>query len=357
MTWLICCSRRYFRSFCPVGGESIRRLLRSRLPERLSDNVPPLLVELVVGLALGALALALRLALTPAIGQAAPYAINFAAVAVAAVAAGWRSGLVAMVVSQLLIWFLLISPGTDSSADGASDVGGLVASSASILILLITIALYQREVDKSSAQREQRLTLLDEALREIDHRTRNNYQTVLAMIRLQAKASDSAEAKAALDQVANRIEAIGEASQRLAVDSASLGAVRLDDHLCSLVAQIERGLSRDGIDLECEVEEVTASSEKATSISIIVNELVTNALKHAFNGVRPGSVWVRGKSGSPFELIIGDNGGGIAAKPRSDGGGLGSRLVESFARQLGAKHEVRSSGEGTTHRLLIPDLD
>ena len=108
--------------------------------------------------------------------------------------------------------------------------------------------------------------------------------------------------------------------------------------------------------LDCEVEEVTVSAEKATSISIIVNELVTNAIKHAFNGAHPGSVWVHGKSGRPFELIIGDNGGGIVAKAKSNGGGLGSRLVESFARQLGAKHEVRSSGEGTTHRLLIPDL-
>jgi two-component system, sensor histidine kinase PdtaS len=332
-------------------------LLRSRLPERLSDSVPPLLVELVVGLALGALAFGLRLALTPLIGQATPYAINFAAVAVAAVAAGWRSGLIAAVVSQLLVWLLLVSSGPDASIAAANDVGGLVAASVSILILLVTIALYQREVDKSSAQREQRLTLLDDALREIDHRTRNNYQTVLAMIRLQAKASESDEARTALNQVANRIEAIAEASQRLAVDSASLGAVRLDDHLCGLVAQIERGLSRDGIELECEVEEITASSEKATSISIIVNELVTNAIKHAFNGVRPGSVWVHGKSGRPFELIIGDNGDGIGAKSESNGGGLGSRLVESFARQLGAKHEVRSSGEGTTHRLLIPDLD
>ncbi len=318
--------------------------------------MPPLLVELVVGLALAAVAYALRFALTPAIGQATPYSINFAAVAVAAVVAGWRSGVVAMVASQLLIWFLLVSPGADSTAS-ASAAGGLVASSVSMIILLVTIGLYQREVDKSTAQREQRLTLLDEALREIDHRTRNNYQTVLAMIRLQAKASNNAEAKAALDQVADRIQAIGEASQRLAVDSSSLGAVRLDDHLCGLVKHIERGLSRDGIDLKCEVEEVTASSEKATSISIIVNELVTNAIKHAFNGVRPGSVWVRGKSGNQFELIIGDNGAGIAAKSQSNGSGLGSRLVESFARQLGAKHEVRSSGEGTTHRLLIPNLD
>ena len=332
--------------------------MRSRLPQRLSDSVPPLLVELIVGLALGGLAFALRFSVAPLIGQAAPYALNFAAVALAAVAGGWRSGLVATVVSQSLIWFVIVAPSSAAAAVPYGAVGGLIATSASMIILLVTIALYQREVDKSTAQREQRLTVLDEALKEIDHRTRNNYQTVLAMIRLQAKASGGEEARAALEQVANRIEALGEASRRLAVASASLGTVRLDDHLCSLVAQIERGLSRDGIQLECEVEEVIASSEKATSISIIVNELVTNAIKHAFeDGPDRGAVRVLGKSGQPFELIIEDNGRGIVPKHQPDGGGgLGSRLVESFARQIGAEHEVRSSAEGTTHRLLIPSL-
>lgn len=334
----------------------IRQILRSRLPERLADRVPPLLVELVAGLALGGLAYALRAGLTPLIGLSAPYAVNFAAVALAAIAAGWRGGLVALLFSQTLGWFLIIEPTAGLVIPGRSDLGGLMASSLSMLILLITIALYQREVDKSSAVRERRLTLLDEALREIDHRTRNNYQTVLAMIRLQAQRSDSTQAKTALGQVADRIDAIAKASQKLAVDNAALGEVRLDDHLCALVAQIERGLSRAEIRVECDVEDVTASSDKATSISIIVNELVTNAIKHAFNGEGSGNVWITGKSGSAFELIIADNGRGIVAKAPTGDGGLGSRLVESFARQLGAKHEIRSSGEGTTHRLLIPSL-
>lgn len=330
--------------------------MRSRLPERLADTVPPRLVELAVGLALGSLAFVLRFALTPAIGQASPYAINFAAVALAAIVGGWRSGLVAMVASQSLVWFLIIPRSGDLPVVETSAVGGLAASSVSILILLLTIALYQREVDKSSAQREQRLTLLDEALREIDHRTRNNYQNVLSVIGLQLHRASSAEVKTALGQVADRIEAVARASQHLAVDSVTLDTVRLDDHLCGLVAQIERGLSRKEINVECEVEDVTASSEKATCISIIVNELVTNAIKHAFNGAGSGSIRVTGRSGSAFELTIADNGRGITANPTPRGGGLGSRLVESFARQLGAKHEVLSSGEGTTHRLLIPDL-
>ena len=109
--------------------------------------------------------------------------------------------------------------------------------------------------------------------------------------------------------------------------------------------------------LQCDVDEVVASSAAATSISIIVNELVTNALKHAFNGERAGKVIVSGRAGNGFELTIADDGVGMAkgSKTRRDEG-LGTRLVQSFAKQLGARHQVDSSGEGTTHRLHIPHL-
>jgi two-component sensor histidine kinase len=143
----------------------------------------------------------------------------------------------------------------------------------------------------------------------------------------------------------------------LAARSADIDSVRLDDHLCELVDQIGRGLSREEIKVNCDVDDVTASPEKATSISIIVNELVTNAIKHAFNGEGSGHVSVTGRAGGTFELIIADNGRGIGNTHREGHSGLGTRLVESFARQLDAAHEVKSDDKGTTHRLLIPSLN
>ena len=134
------------------------------------------------------------------------------------------------------------------------------------------------------------------------------------------------------------------------------GQRQLDDHLRELVQQIERGLSRREIRVDCDVDDVTASADTATSISIIVNELVTNALKHAFNGDGSGKVSVLGRHGSAFELIVSDDGRGMDGAIKPDHGGLGSKLVESFARQLDAKHHVTSSSQGTTHRLVIPRL-
>jgi two-component system, sensor histidine kinase PdtaS len=333
-------------------GCGIKKILRSRLPERLAGKVPPLLVELAIGIAIPLVFVAVRTALVPLLGDRAPYAFNFLAVVSAAVLAGWRGGLVALAVGQTATWFAIVAGETSLP----ERVGGLVIATIAELLTLCVIALYQREVAKAWAEREKRLALLDEALREIDHRTRNNYQTVLAMVELQARRSANEDVSAALLQVADRIQAIANASKQLAVQSAELGVVRLDDHLCGLVQQIERGLSRGEILVKCEVDDVTASVDKATSISIIVNELVTNAIKHAFNGESFGHVWVTGKSGTVFELVVADDGRGIKAPRRNGHDGLGTKLVESFARQLGAAHDVVSSDKGTTHRLVIPDL-
>ena len=334
----------------------MRKILRSRLPERFAHRVPPIAVEIAIGLGVAVVMVAARASLYGVAGDRAPYALNFLAVVAAAVLAGWRSGLIALVVGQSLIWDLIVTP--DSALGVASDrVGAAIISTASQGLILLVIGLYQREVDKGTAEREQRLALLDEALREIDHRTRNNYQTVLAMIDLQARRAEDPIVSTALRQVGDRIQAIANASQQLAARSADLAAIRLDDHLCGLVKQIERGLGRSGIEIDCEVDEATASVEKATSISIIVNELVTNAIKHAFNGERSGRVLVSGRTGSSFELIVTDDGRGIEATRKDGHEGLGSKLIESFTRQLGAKHDITSTDRGTTHRLEIPSLD
>jgi two-component sensor histidine kinase len=318
--------------------------------------VSPIVVEIAVGLVAALVMLGLRLPLNEFVGDRAPYAFMFLGAAFATVLAGWRGGVLAVIAGQLLTWYFVIQPTWSFALPEPEVRGGLVIATISQLLTVLIIALYQREVDKGTREREQRLELLDEALKEIDHRTRNNYQTVLAMIDLQARRAAGAGVREALRQMSDRIHAIASASEQLAARSDELDSVRLEAHLCGLVEQIERGLSREEIKVECEVDDVTASPDTATSISIIVNELVTNALKHAFNGEGSGLVRVLGKSGRGFELIVSDDGRGMDASKRDGHIGLGTKLVDSFARQLGAKHQITSSDKGTTHRLVIPNL-
>lgn len=334
----------------------MHKILHSRLPQRWAHRAPPMLVEIAVAMLATVAMVGFRLALDDMTGDRAPYALNFLAVVLATVVGGWRSGAIALTLSQLLIGYMVVPERYSFGFKSTELLSGFIVATLSQALILVVIALYQREVDKGTAERDRRMELLNHALNEIDHRTRNNYSTVLALVLLQLQRAQDVKVKAALQQVADRIQAIAGASDRLAMRSADLDSIRLHDHLCGLVDQIERGIARDGIDVECEVDEVSVSAETATSISIIVNELVTNAIKHAFNGERSGSVWVRGKAGEKFELTVEDDGGGITSKRSSARTGLGTKLVESFVRQLNARHEVVSTERGTTHRLVIPNL-
>lgn len=318
--------------------------------------MPPRIVEMAVGIVLGLTAFGVRATISPLLRDAAPYATVFPATALAAIVGGWRSGVITMLAGQALVATFILEPTGGFSLANSLQRTTFVVAGISQIILLLIIGLYQREVDKGVAERERRLELLDQALNEIDHRTRNNYQTVLALVHLQSQRATDSHVKGALEQVGDRIQAIAAASERLALKSGDIEGVRLDEHLCGLCEQIERGLTRDEIEIECDIDSVTTDSDKATSISIIVNELVTNAIKHAFNGERSGSVWVKGTAGPAFELVIKDDGRGIAATRGKNGSGLGTKLVESFVRQLDARHEVVSTEQGTMHRLLIPAL-
>ena len=316
-----------------------------------------MLVAIVIGIAAALTMVAFRASVNDFAGDGAPYSLNFLAVVLAALVAGWRAGLVALALSQLLTWYLIVPPRW-SFAIGDGELGGFILAGIAQALVLLVIALYQREVEKGLHERERRLQLLDHALNEIDHRTSNNYQTVLALVRLQAQRSKEPTVKSALEQVGDRITAIAKASERLALRSADLQSVRLDDHLCELCGYIERGLSREEVEVACDVPPCSAHIERAVSISIIVNELVTNALKHAFDDGTPGRVEVTGRiAGNGFELTVTDNGRGMKPASSRRQGGLGTRLVDTFVRQLGAEHEVVASEQGTTHRIMVPALD
>ena len=299
---------------------------------------------------------ALRLPFDGVAADRAPYSLNFLAVVIAAVLAGWRSGSIALVVGQALIWYAVVPPYFSFAIPDAERLGGLLLATLAQALVLVVVALYQREVEKGVAERERRMALLDHALNEIDHRTRNNHQTVLALIHLQAQRATTDGVKDALQQVADRIQAIAHATEKLALRSGDLERVRLDDHLCGLCEQIERGLSHQHVQIECDVEEITTTADQAIPIAIIVNELVTNALKHAFDGREQGRVLVTGRMNGKLKLRVEDNGVGLKPGAKQRRGGLGTKLVDSFAKQIGAQYEVASSETGTTHDLVIPKV-
>ena len=333
------------------------RILRSRLPERLAHRIPAPVIEIGVGVLAALIFLGIRVALIPFAGDRAPYSFVFLGIVLSAVIAGWRSGAVTLIAGQILAWTVIASQPSELALNVDTRWAGLIIATFSQAVILLIIAFYQHEVARNALQREQRMELLDQARREIDHRAKNNYQTVLSLIELQGARAEDPGTREALRQVADRIAAISVATEHLAIRGEDLSTVKLRDHLCGLCAQLERGLARGDVRVECDVSDVVTSADTAIQLAIIVNELVTNALKHAFSDGRKGLVRVQSKIiGKWLELEVSDNGCGMNGRSSAAGSGLGRKLVDNFARHLGAKHDVLSSGEGTTHRLLVPAL-
>ena len=107
------------------------------------------------------------------------------------------------------------------------------------------------------------------------------------------------------------------------------------------------------IELKTDIESELLPTDQAIPMGLIVNELVTNALKYAFPSDTTGTITVVLKRTSgELRLTVADNGKGVDVR-RADSG-LGGRLVEGFAGQLGGRIERESSSQGTTVRLILP---
>jgi len=330
----------------------LQRLVTIDLPRRLSRRLPRPVTELAVGAGVTAFFIALRLALAPLLGEVAPFALGIVAVVIAALVGGWRSGVVSMVLGTGLIWFLVLPPIRSFELESASAALTLAAGTFTEGVILLALILYQREVRAGQLERTRRINFLGHALKEMDHRTKNNFQIVTSLLTLQANRSPSEEVRAALGEAAERLKAVAAVYDALAPSSQGLAMVRLQDQLQEICDQIRRGIMPEGISLTTELEPILVPHESAVAIGIIVNELVTNACKHAF-GEGGGSIRVKAwrDDGAAFVEVADDGNGFVAgaAKP-----GLGSRLVTAFLQRLKARSDVQSSPEGTIHRVRVP---
>ncbi|HEX8381083.1 MAG TPA: histidine kinase dimerization/phosphoacceptor domain -containing protein [Allosphingosinicella sp.] len=330
----------------------MRRLVTIDLPRRLSRRLPRPVTELAVGIGVTALFVGIRVAIAPLLGEVAPFALSIIAVVIASLIGGWRSGLVSMVLGTLLIWYLVLPPYLSFALEDGPTALVLAAGAFTEGVILLALGLYQREVRAGQLERTRRINFLGHALREMDHRTKNNFQIVTSLLTLQASRSASDEVKSALNEAAERLKAVSAVYEALAPSSQGLASVRLQDQLQEICDQIRRGIMPESIGLSTELEPIVVPHESAVAIGIIVNELVTNACKHAF-GQGGGSIRVRTwRDDGAAYIEVADDGRGFvagAAKP-----GLGSRLVTAFLQRLKARSDVQSSPEGTIHRIRVP---
>ena len=221
------------------------------------------------------------------------------------------------------------------------------------------LAAVRLRADKTAAEDALRVSnaRLETLLREVNHRVSNSLAMVSAFVHLQAKALSNAEAKSALQDTERRIQAIAQVHRRL-YTSDDVDSVAMDEYLSALVEELEDTWSTTAAPrpIKLDAEQVRLHPDKAVSLGVIVNELVSNACKYAYGEGVAGEVRVRFcKAGDDhFHLVVEDDGVGLTAGAAPRGSGLGSRLVLAMARSLSSNLDYDPAHSGVRASLRAP---
>jgi two-component sensor histidine kinase len=324
------------------------------------DSIEPWRRRPWAGYAFGLAAFLLALGLRRILGEAmpgSPFLGFLPAITLTALIGGVVPGLIVASLSGFAAWYFLMPPmGAFGLAwpQGWSSMG-LFAAVAALDIWLVH--LLTRSVDRLRAERKRSddlLALHQTMFQELQHRVANNMQFVSSVLSLQKRQlRHSPEAVAALDTAAGRLHVMARIHRRLyQPERAASEFGKVIEEICHDLLQ---ATGARNVVCRVEVPPLQWGLDRLISLSLIVTELLTNALKHGFPDGRAGTISVALERLDPTRvaLIVRDDGRGIPAdfQPATTPS-LGMQIVHSLAARLGAELSF-SNGSGTTARLIF----
>ncbi|KQT60647.1 MULTISPECIES: PAS domain-containing protein [unclassified Aureimonas] len=214
---------------------------------------------------------------------------------------------------------------------------------------------FERAVRERTAELEAALAQKTMLLHEVDHRVKNNLQMVAAMIRNQARFSGAPAVQDSLVATLARVETLGAVHRRL-YESKDIATFSVGEFIGEIASGVIESAGQSRIRLELDLEPVEVASASASPLALLVNELLTNALKHAFPGERDtGRIRVATRNdGTTATLIVEDDGVGLGATGRTERKTFGHRLVDSLVRQIRGTLEWTDAQPGTRATVAFP---
>ena len=205
---------------------------------------------------------------------------------------------------------------------------------------------------------EQQSAEKDTLIREINHRVKNNLQVISSLLNLQAYSLTDPEAIDALRDSHKRVKAISLIHQKL-YGFEAIAAIPLEEYISSLFADLKTVYAATDVELICATRprELYLDIESAVPVGLILNEVITNALKYAFANGQPGilSIQVSDDIEKGYTIIVHDNGVGLPADfDTVQSGSLGFRIIKELTRQLRGQYQY-TSASGTTFTLQFPN--
>lgn len=206
-----------------------------------------------------------------------------------------------------------------------------------------TVALRTAEIEQQKILVEKSLSEKEVLLKEIHHRVKNNLQMISSLLMLQGASLTNDQAKKAIQESQSRVRSIALVHQKL-YQTDGLEKVEFSAFVAELSQQIQSLFQNRAqrIEIQISIPETHLLMDKAIPLGLMLNELLTNSYKYAFDGKETGYIHIRlqPEAANKVLLIYSDNGPGINnpdifQKPSS----LGLRMVKLLASQIGAEIE------------------
>jgi len=309
------------------------------------------------GFALGAFGVAVlvRMAITTWLPPGYPFLSFFPAVMLTAYVAGTRPGILCAVLCGIVAWYRYIPPFETFALTGPK----IAALAFYILIVGINILIIDamrqanvrvgQEKDVSAALAAQQATMFS----ELQHRVANNLAFVSSLLALKKKriVAHPESAPAVIDEAIHRLELMGRIHRRLY----SPEALDQDtgDYLRGLCADLLEATGARNIVYLVEADRTRLDITRLTALSMLVTELMTNSLKHAFHGRARGTISIDLKRiDERYALTVKDDGPGMPHEAEARPS-LGLTIIRSLAQQLGGELSLPGPGQTAT-RLVFP---
>lgn len=222
----------------------------------------------------------------------------------------------------------------------------------------------QRDItEKKRSEEALKRSLIEKdiLLKEIHHRVKNNLQIVTSLLKLQAGYVHDEKIKQLFRESQNRVQSMSLIHQKL-YQTRDLAHIDFKDYIETVTTHLQHsyGILEDRVKIHTDVRNMIMSIDNAIPAGLIVNELVSNSLKHAFPESRKGNVYINAaydEYNKEYWLLIRDDGIGMKVKPDiENSGSFGLKLVHTLVKQLGGIIEIVTSG-GSEFRIHFRSAD